>query len=82
MTSSPIFSSLFPPLQTMDWEALLQRKVPPPFLPSITGKEDISNFDEEFTTEAPTLTPPREPRTLSRKDQESFRDFDYVSDLC
>uniref|UniRef100_H2S716 protein kinase C n=1 Tax=Takifugu rubripes TaxID=31033 RepID=H2S716_TAKRU len=71
-----------PFFRTMDWEALLQRKVPPPFLPSITGKEDVSNFDEEFTAEAPTLTPPREPRTLSRKDQESFRDFDYVSDLC
>lgn len=66
----------------MDWEALLQKKVPPPFVPSISSKEDVSNFDEEFTTEAPTLTPPREPRVLSRKDQESFRDFDYVSDLC
>lgn len=66
----------------MDWEALLLRKLPPPFLPSIGGKEDVSNFDEEFTAEAPSLTPPREPRVLSRKDQDSFRDFDYVSDLC
>uniref|UniRef100_G3Q6L7 protein kinase C n=1 Tax=Gasterosteus aculeatus aculeatus TaxID=481459 RepID=G3Q6L7_GASAC len=66
----------------VDWEALLQKKVPPPFIPSIVGKEDVSNFDEEFTAEAPALTPPREPRVLSRKDQESFCDFDYVSDLC
>lgn len=66
----------------MDWEALLQRKLPPPFVPTIGDKEDVSNFDEEFTTEAPTLTPPREPRVLSRKDQDSFRDFEYVSDLC
>ncbi|XP_069051776.1 serine/threonine-protein kinase N1 isoform X3 [Lepisosteus oculatus] len=66
----------------VDWEALLQRQVKPPFVPSIVGKEDVSNFDEEFTTEAPTLTPPREPRPLSRKEQESFKDFDYVSDLC
>ncbi|KAK7929900.1 hypothetical protein WMY93_006295 [Mugilogobius chulae] len=71
-----------PFFRNMDWEALLQKKVPPPFVPSIGGKEDVSNFDEEFTTEPPTLTPPREPRVLSRKDQESFRDFDYVSDLC
>uniref|UniRef100_A0AAQ5Y105 protein kinase C n=1 Tax=Amphiprion ocellaris TaxID=80972 RepID=A0AAQ5Y105_AMPOC len=71
-----------PFFRNVDWEALLQRKVPPPFVPSIGGKEDVSNFDEEFTTEPPTLTPPREPRVLSRKDQESFRDFDYVSDLC
>ncbi|XP_051558712.1 serine/threonine-protein kinase N1 isoform X2 [Myxocyprinus asiaticus] len=71
-----------PFFRNMDWEALLLRKLPPPFLPSIGGKEDISNFDEEFTTEAPNLTPPREPRVLSRKDQDSFHDFDYVSDLC
>uniref|UniRef100_A0A674F319 protein kinase C n=1 Tax=Salmo trutta TaxID=8032 RepID=A0A674F319_SALTR len=66
----------------LDWEALLQRKLPPPFVPSIKGQEDVSNFDEEFTAEPPALTPPREPRTLSRKDQDSFCDFDYVSDLC
>ncbi|TSK17928.1 Serine/threonine-protein kinase N2 [Bagarius yarrelli] len=71
-----------PFFRNMDWEALLQRKLPPPFVPTIGDREDVSNFDEEFTTEAPTLTPPREPRVLSRKDQDSFRDFDYVSDLC
>uniref|UniRef100_A0A8C1J615 protein kinase C n=1 Tax=Cyprinus carpio TaxID=7962 RepID=A0A8C1J615_CYPCA len=71
-----------PFFKNMDWEALLLRKLPPPFLPTIGGKEDISNFDEEFTTEVPALTPPREPRVLSRKDQDRFRDFDYVSDLC
>lgn len=66
----------------IDWEALLQRKVPPPFVPIIKGKEDVSNFDLEFTAEAPTLTPPRERRTLSRKEQDFFKEFDYVSDLC
>uniref|UniRef100_A0A3B4U1G9 protein kinase C n=1 Tax=Seriola dumerili TaxID=41447 RepID=A0A3B4U1G9_SERDU len=66
----------------MDWEALLQREVPPPFVPTIGGKEDVSNFDMEFTAEAPALTPPRERRTLSRKEQDYFKDFDYVSDLC
>uniref|UniRef100_A0A8C6WKU1 protein kinase C n=1 Tax=Neogobius melanostomus TaxID=47308 RepID=A0A8C6WKU1_9GOBI len=71
-----------PFFRNVDWEALLQKKLPPPFVPTIGGKEDVSNFDEEFTTEPPTLTPPREPRVLSRRDQESFKDFDYVSDLC
>ncbi|XP_061567063.1 serine/threonine-protein kinase N1b isoform X2 [Cololabis saira] len=66
----------------MDWEALLQRKVLPPFIPTIVGKEDVSNFDTEFTAEPPALTPPRERRTLSRKEQDYFQDFDYVSDLC
>ncbi|XP_071028329.1 serine/threonine-protein kinase N1-like isoform X3 [Oncorhynchus clarkii lewisi] len=66
----------------VDWEALLQRRLPPPFVPNIRGREDVSNFDEEFTAETPALTPPRERRTLSRKDQDCFKDFDYVSDLC
>ncbi|KAM8844296.1 serine/threonine-protein kinase N2-like isoform 4-T4 [Spinachia spinachia] len=66
----------------VDWEHLLQRKVSPPFVPTIVGKEDVSNFDVEFTAEAPALTPPRERRTLSRKEQDHFKDFDYVSDLC
>ncbi|KAK7940213.1 hypothetical protein WMY93_003539 [Mugilogobius chulae] len=71
-----------PFFRCMDWEALLCRKTPPPFVPSIKGKEDVSNFDLEFTAEAPTLTPPRERRTLSRKEQDYFKDFDYTSDLC
>ncbi|XP_035381541.1 serine/threonine-protein kinase N1b isoform X2 [Electrophorus electricus] len=71
-----------PFFRNIDWEALLQRTVVPPFLPSVGGKEDVSNFDAEFTAEAPDLTPPREPRSLSRRDQHYFRDFDYVSHLC
>ncbi|XP_065134476.1 serine/threonine-protein kinase N1b isoform X1 [Paramisgurnus dabryanus] len=71
-----------PFFRNMDFEALLQRKVPPPFVPAVTGKEDVSNFDAEFTNEAPALTPPRETRSLTRKDQDHFKDFDYVSDLC
>ncbi|XP_075999035.1 serine/threonine-protein kinase N1b isoform X2 [Genypterus blacodes] len=71
-----------PFFKDLDWEALLQRKVEPPFIPTITGKEDVSNFDVEFTAERPALTPPRERRNLSRKEQDYFKDFDYVSDLC
>ncbi|XP_059588387.1 LOW QUALITY PROTEIN: serine/threonine-protein kinase N1 [Alligator mississippiensis] len=71
-----------PFFRNMDWEALLGRRLPPPFVPTIQGRADISNFDEEFTAEAPTLTPPREPRPLGPSDQATFRDFDYVSDAC
>ncbi|XP_056460765.1 serine/threonine-protein kinase N1b isoform X2 [Gadus chalcogrammus] len=71
-----------PFFKTMDWEALLQRQLAPPFVPALSGNADVSNFDEEFTGEKPALTPPRERRVLSRKDQDTFRDFDYVSGLC
>lgn len=43
--------------------------------------EDVSNFDEEFTSEKPHLTPPKEYRPISNEDQQLFRDFDYFSEL-
>ncbi|KAH0618437.1 hypothetical protein JD844_017638 [Phrynosoma platyrhinos] len=68
--------------RVIDWNALLAKKVKPPFVPIIRGREDVSNFDDEFTSEAPILTPPREPRILSEDQQEMFRDFDYIADWC
>ncbi|KAG8128851.1 putative Serine-threonine-protein [Naja naja] len=71
-----------PFFRSIEWEALLARKIKPPFVPVIKGCEDISNFDEEFTAEAAVLTPPRESRPLTQKEQDSFKDFDYVSSVC
>ncbi|BFZ53820.1 Serine/threonine-protein kinase [Savitreella phatthalungensis] len=33
----------------IDWAALLQKKLAPPFKPVLTGEHDTNNFDEEFT---------------------------------
>ena len=44
--------------------------------------EDVSNFDEEFTSEKPVLTPPKDPRILSDDDQSLFKDFTYMADWC
>ncbi|XP_058024644.1 serine/threonine-protein kinase N1 isoform X1 [Ahaetulla prasina] len=71
-----------PFFRSIEWEALLARKMKPPFVPVIKGREDISNFDEEFTAEAAVLTPPRESRPLTQKEQDAFKDFDYVSSVC
>ncbi|KAB0386859.1 hypothetical protein FD755_001815 [Muntiacus reevesi] len=71
-----------PFFRLIDWSALMDKKVKPPFVPTIRGREDVSNFDDEFTSEAPILTPPREPRILSEEEQEMFRDFDYIADWC
>ena len=66
----------------VNWEKLLARQVPPPFVPTIGNHEDVSNFDEEFTREAPVLTPPRNPRSLTGNDQALFKDFSYMADWC
>uniref|UniRef100_A0A8B9Q8X6 Uncharacterized protein n=1 Tax=Apteryx owenii TaxID=8824 RepID=A0A8B9Q8X6_APTOW len=63
----------------IDWDALLARKLKPPFVPTLRAPTDISNFDEEFTSQKPILTPPEEAALLTRKEQAVFKDFDFVS---
>ena len=47
-----------------------------------SSMEDVRNFDEEFTSEKPILTPPKDPRILSDDDQTLFKDFTYMADWC
>jgi len=68
--------------RNVSWEDLLMRRVPPPFVPTITGFEDVSNFDEEFTSEKPKLTPPKDARELTSDEQLLFQDFTYLADWC
>ncbi|XP_022600211.1 serine/threonine-protein kinase N3 isoform X3 [Seriola dumerili] len=63
--------------QGTDWNALLAKKVKPPFLPVIRAPQDVSNFDEEFTRLKPVLTLPRTPCVLTAEQQEIFADFDF-----
>ncbi|KAI3372115.1 hypothetical protein L3Q82_006963 [Scortum barcoo] len=65
--------------ETIDWEALLAKKVKPPFLPSIKESMDVSNFDSEFTRLQPILSPPSKPFVLSAEQQEAFADFDFCA---
>ncbi|XP_029048515.1 serine/threonine-protein kinase N isoform X3 [Osmia bicornis bicornis] len=64
------------------WDDLLLRRVKPPFVPVIHSVEDVSNFDEEFTSEKPQLTPPKDPRPLNDLEQMLFKDFTYMADWC
>lgn len=63
--------------QEMDWDALLAKKLKPPFLPVIKAPKDVSNFDEEFTRLKPVLTLPRTTCILTAEQQEIFADFDF-----
>ncbi|AOA62299.1 Serine/threonine kinase [Komagataella phaffii CBS 7435] len=62
----------------INWDDIMQCKVPPPLIPTIKDRHDVSNFDVEFTTEAPKLTPVNSVLSLSM--QEQFRGFTYVND--
>ncbi|KAI8147555.1 kinase-like domain-containing protein [Fennellomyces sp. T-0311] len=65
----PFFASI-------DWRKLLQKKVQPPFKPSVESAYDTSNFDEEFTSEEPLESLVDESQ-ISRTMQEQFAGFTY-----
>ena len=39
--------------EKVDWKRLIQKKIQPPFKPSVSSPVDVSNFDTVFTAEAP-----------------------------
>ncbi|XP_076442958.1 calcium-independent protein kinase C-like isoform X1 [Babylonia areolata] len=64
--------------QKIDFEALEQRRVKPPFKPKIKSKVDANNFDRDFTSEEPTLTPV-DVAVVKAINQEEFRGFSFVN---
>ena len=41
----------------IDWDDLYRKRTPVPFLPQLQSDKDVSNFDNEFTSVTPMLTP-------------------------
>jgi atypical protein kinase C iota type len=66
--------------KTIDWNALEQRLIQPPYKPQVTSERDLSNIDELFTKEDVCLTP-ETPRTLARLQQNEFEGFEYINPL-
>jgi len=60
-----------------NWDDIFNKRIPAPFFPSITSATDTSNFDSEFTSEQPTLTPVHS--TLSAQDQGEFKNFSWCA---
>ncbi|RPD56978.1 hypothetical protein L226DRAFT_547186 [Lentinus tigrinus ALCF2SS1-7] len=61
----------------VNFDDVLNKLIPPPYLPAINGTADTSNFDAEFTKEPPTLTPVH--TQLSPRDQAQFNGFSWVA---
>ncbi|CAF1121165.1 unnamed protein product [Rotaria sordida] len=66
--------------KNITWEDLLSKKIKPPFVPIVRSADDVSNFDTEFTSEEPILTPAKDPRPIRDDDQEHFSGFDYINE--
>ncbi|KAK4999828.1 Serine/threonine kinase [Elasticomyces elasticus] len=65
--------------RNVNWEDIYHKRVQPPFLPTVKGRADTSNFDSEFTSVTPVLTPVQS--VLSQAMQEEFRGFSYSADF-
>ncbi|KAI8337830.1 kinase-like domain-containing protein [Choanephora cucurbitarum] len=65
----PFFASI-------DWRKLNQKKVQPPYKPSVDSAVDTTNFDDEFTSEAPQESLVDESQ-ISSTMQEQFAGFTY-----
>ncbi|MBW0495188.1 hypothetical protein O181_034903 [Austropuccinia psidii MF-1] len=65
----PFFSQI-------DWKRLLMKQYTPPFKPSVASAIDTSNFDSEFTSEAP-MDSVVEDSHLSETVQQQFVGFTY-----
>ncbi|EXJ84852.1 AGC/PKC protein kinase [Capronia epimyces CBS 606.96] len=63
----------------INWDDIYNKRVPTPFKPTIKNEKDTSNFDQEFTTVTPVLTPVQS--VLSPAHQEEFRGFSYSADF-
>ena len=83
--------------RNINWDDVRDKKVPPPFQPQITSATDTSNFDSEFTSVTPVLTPVQSGKpicsgkergsfangriVLTQAMQEEFRGFSYSADF-
>lgn len=66
--------------RNINWDDVYHKRIPAPFLPQITSATDTSNFDSEFTSVTPVLTPVQS--VLSQAMQEEFRGFSYSADFA
>ncbi|XP_063982067.1 ribosomal protein S6 kinase 2 beta [Diachasmimorpha longicaudata] len=61
---------------SIDWQALYQKKVKPPFKPAVSEEDDAFYFDSEFTCKTPRDSPGLPPSATAH---ELFRGFSFIA---
>lgn len=54
-----------PFFRNISWDDVYHKRIQPPFLPKISSATDTSNFDSEFTSVTPVLTPVQSGKSCS-----------------
>lgn len=65
--------------ENVNWCEVLARRVDPPFKPGLVSEDDVSMFDQEFTSR-PAIDSPCGP-SPSTSIEETFKGFSYVAPL-
>lgn len=70
--------------KNVNWEDVYAKRVPAPFLPQIKSATDTSNFDSEFTSVTPVLTPVNSRKLLYPQltGTKLTRDLQNLRQLC
>ena len=64
---------------SMNWEALFEKEIEPPFKPNVTGDDDVSNVAQEFLDEEVTDLDETEAPEINKAEQAEFDNFKNVS---
>ncbi|XP_072526820.1 ribosomal protein S6 kinase beta-2-like [Salminus brasiliensis] len=66
-----------PFFRLINWDDLLNKRLEPPYRPSLQSDEDVSQFDSRFTRQTPVDSP--DDTTLSGSADHAFAGFTYVA---
>ena len=61
--------------RAVNWDDLLRKNIPAPFVPKISSDTDVSNFSEEFTSMAPADSPGITPPNVEKV----FKGYSFVA---
>ena len=61
--------------RSINWDDLLRKNIPAPFVPKINSDTDVSNFSEEFTSMVPADSPGIVPPNVEKV----FKGYSYVA---
>lgn len=68
----------------INWQDVVQKKLIPPFKPQVTSEIDTRYFDDEFTAQSITITPPDRYDSMDPLDADQrthFPQFSYSASI-
>uniref|UniRef100_A0A8C6PGG7 non-specific serine/threonine protein kinase n=1 Tax=Nothobranchius furzeri TaxID=105023 RepID=A0A8C6PGG7_NOTFU len=68
----------------INWQDVIEKKLIPPFKPQVTSETDTRYFDDEFTAQSITITPPDKYDNLDPEDSDQrthFPQFSYSASI-